>query len=126
MIIFLEDSEDLRELMSELIRNRWGLECRTYASYDELVAAGDDVLTARLALLDINLGDNRKSGIDALNWLRERGFAGRICFLTGHGRLHPLVASASVSDVEVLAKPLKVSELELIIFEMFPEMRKAP
>ena len=65
-----------------------------------------------LAFLDVNLGADNPSGLDALRWLRERGYPGKTVFLTGHGVENPLVEEArSTSGVEVLQKPISMRRL---------------
>jgi FixJ family two-component response regulator len=71
-------------------------------SYEELVALGEEAFGCGVAIIDINLGANRRSGIDAYAWLRSEGYTGRIVFLTGHASTHPLVVEAQrVGDAEI-------------------------
>jgi FixJ family two-component response regulator len=65
-----------------------------------------------LAILDINLGEGQPSGLDAYHWLRESGFEGKIVFLTGHARSHPLVSQArQAGKVVILEKPTTMERL---------------
>jgi FixJ family two-component response regulator len=119
-VLLLDDDEDLLEAMSELIEviaGRPVLRTRTVA---ELVSLEAQALACCVAILDINLGEGAPSGIDALRWLKARGFVGRIVFLTGHARTQPLVDEARrVADVDVLSKPL-ASEQFLALLEERP------
>jgi DNA-binding NtrC family response regulator len=110
-IVFLDDNEDLRQLMPIILKATLGLECLSLGSLMELQRDAEDVLRARLAILDINLGPGAPSGIDACNWLRDRGFRGKILFLTGHARSNPQVALAEQYGAEVLEKPLHPDQL---------------
>ena len=102
----LDDDADLLEILAELLQER-GCRCLLARSVDELRALGPEVLAADVAVLDINLGGGRPSGIDAYDWLLSQSFAGRILFLTGHAHAHPLVARAeSLHRAAVLDKPL--------------------
>jgi FixJ family two-component response regulator len=81
-------------------------------SYDELVARRDCALECSIALLDINLGPDKPSGLDVFDWLRREGFKGEITFLTGYARAHPVVAHAQARGyARVLQKPLSAEEL---------------
>jgi FixJ family two-component response regulator len=71
-----------------------------------------------VAILDVNLGPEVPSGLDVAEWLREHHFAGRIVFLTGHARSHPLVAQLKHdARAEVLQKPVSPPALLRIIEE---------
>ena len=87
------------------------------ASYEELTALGkEDVKVERRRILDINLGPDRRSGIDAYAWLRRQGYKGRIVFLTGHANNHPLVVEAQrIGDAEIYSKPIEPDRLRSIV-----------
>ena len=93
-----------------------GHTCVGAASLDELRVRADAVRTCGLAIVDINLGSDRANGIDAYEWLKEQRFGGRIVFLTGHARSHPLVQQATErGDVKLLEKPIGSAELRAIL-----------
>jgi len=115
-VLFLDDDEDLRDTFSDLVRTVFDRDCHGLGSYRELVALGDRALGCDLAILDINLGPEVPSGLDAYGWLRKHGFAGRIVFLTGHANSHPLVVEAShLGDAEVIAKPVSFEALSSLL-----------
>jgi DNA-binding NtrC family response regulator len=115
-VLFVEDNDDLREVLVELVKIGLGRPCVGLASYNELVALGEEALRCEVAILDINLGPNQPSGIDAYAWLRRNGFGGRIVFLTGHASNHPLVVEAnSIGDAEVCSKPIEPDRLRSIV-----------
>jgi FixJ family two-component response regulator len=63
-------------------------------------------------MIDINLGPNSPSGIDAFQCLKEIGFHGHIIFFTGHAQRSPFVTSAqALGAVEILEKPIAVEKL---------------
>jgi DNA-binding response OmpR family regulator len=115
-MIFLDDDDDLREMAVELF-GAMGIVCDAAASTAEL----QDLFDAHsgaidLAVLDINLGPGRPSGIDAYHWLRDHGYGGRVAFLTGHGRSHPLVHQAlRTGDASVYEKPVSPAELSELL-----------
>lgn len=116
-IVVLDDCEDLRLLMQRLLQIRFGAECVAIGKVGDLACHEEQVLSSQLIFLDINLGEDEPSGIDAYSWLCERGFAGSVYFFTGHAKNHPLVAAAEPLGVSVLEKPVKVTELERIVSE---------
>jgi DNA-binding NtrC family response regulator len=115
-VLYVEDNDDLRELVVELVTCVLERRCVGVGSYEELVALGEDALRCSVAILDINLGPNRRSGIDAYAWLRDNGYAGRIVFLTGHASTHPLVVEAArIGDAEIFSKPIDPDRLRSIV-----------
>jgi len=115
-VLFVEDNDDLRETFVELVTVVLERRCMGVGSYEELVALGEEALGCSVAILDINLGPNRRSGIDAYAWLRDKGYMGRIVFLTGHASTHPLVTEAKrIGDAEVFSKPIDPARLRSIV-----------
>ncbi|HEY2743992.1 MAG TPA: response regulator, partial [Polyangia bacterium] len=111
-VLLLDDDEDLLATLGDLVTLLTRRKCVAARSFDELVARRDDALACRDAILDINLGGGKASGLDAYAWLKEQRYAGRIFFLTGHARSHPLVARAcALEGVTVLQKPIETDEL---------------
>ena len=110
-IVFLDDSEDLRQLMQILLKSTLGVECSCFGSLREFERHSDEVLHARVAILDINLGPEAPDGVDAFNWLMDHGFSGKIVFFTGHARSNPQVVRAQGKGAEILEKPLRPDKL---------------
>ncbi|SRR5579885_2389289 len=116
-IAFLEDDEDLRMITQKLIKRKFNLDCLCLAGYDEFILRDIEVLDTKIVFLDINLGDGRPSGIDAYEWLKGHDYRGKIFFLTGHARYHPLVVQTAKIGIRVLEKPIDATELNAIIKE---------
>jgi len=115
-VLYVEDDDDLRDAVVELVTAVLERRCVGVGSYEELVAMGEEALACGVAILDISLGANRKSGIDAYAWLRHHGYAGRIVFLTGHASMHPLVVEAHrVGDAEIFSKPIEPDRIRSIV-----------
>jgi FixJ family two-component response regulator len=115
--VLLDDDADLLDSLAELLET-FGWASLKAASVEALRALGEAVLSADVAILDVNLGPARPSGLDAFDWLQGNGFAGRIFFLTGHARSHPLVSRAHERGVAVvLEKPLTADALMREVIE---------
>ena len=108
--MFLDDNEDLRELMPVLLKTALGLDCLCFGNLAEIQRHEQEVLEAKLAILDINLGPSVPDGIDAFHWLKAHGFHGKVLFLTGHARNNPR-ASAEIDGAKLLEKPLRPDQL---------------
>jgi DNA-binding NtrC family response regulator len=118
-VVLLEDDVDLRETMADILGLSMGAECVSVGSVEDLKARRSEALRAQLVLLDINLGADQPSGVDAYQWLRENGYEGRVVFLTGHGAAHPLVKEARrVGGAEVLTKPVPYAQLTELVREV--------
>jgi DNA-binding NtrC family response regulator len=110
-IVFLDDNEDLRELLPAFLETTLGVECLTFANVIDFENHSAQVLNAKVAILDINLGPNVPDGVDAFNWLMARGFRGKILFFTGHARANPQVALAEQEGARILEKPIHPDKL---------------
>lgn len=117
-VLVLEDDDDLRSLLCDLLVGAGAQSCVSAGSFDAMVRQKEQVLGCGLALLDVNLGSRAPSGLDAYRWLRENGFPGRIVFLTGHARHHPLVRQAhELGHTRVLSKPVDAKVLMALVRE---------
>lgn len=105
-ITFLDDDDGLRELLVEVTKTVLGEDALGLSQFEDLVVHREEVLQTKMTILDINLGLNKKSGVDAFHWLKNQGYKGKICFLTGHGKAHPMVQAAQDSGVEIWTKPM--------------------
>jgi DNA-binding NtrC family response regulator len=110
-IVFLDDNEDLRDLMPTLLETTLGVRCLSFGNLTDFQKHADEVLEAGVAILDINLGPNVPDGVDAFNWLMQRGFRGKILFFTGHARANPQVALAERNGAQILEKPIHPDKL---------------
>jgi len=116
MVFLLED--DLQQmLMIEMVLTLLcKQECLCAGSFSAMVQLGPDLFKCDLALLDVNLGPHQPSGLDAYSWLRQNGFAGRVCFATGHARSHPEISRLlEAREVSVLEKPFDVQQLREVL-----------
>jgi DNA-binding NtrC family response regulator len=114
-ILLLDDDEDLQESVADLLESVAACRVQKVGSFADLLRLDGAALACRLAILDINLGPSVPSGLDALRWLRERRFGGRVVFVTGHARGFPLVEEAHRTGVELLSKPLAIDQLLALV-----------
>ncbi len=110
-ITFLEDNEELREVLSEVTKSELGEEALSFSRLAELIEHRAEVLQTKVAILDINLGSDQPTGVDAFHWLKSQGYTGKICFLTGHGKTHPMVQAACDIGAEIWTKPMYANAL---------------
>jgi FixJ family two-component response regulator len=118
LVFVLEDDEDLRTMIASFLEN--SCRCTVYPmkSLREMEGHLEDLPHLFAAIVDINLGPAEPTGIDAYRWLRSHGFKGRIIFLTGHARSHPVVREAYlIGDAIVLEKPTGIMQLKSALFE---------
>lgn len=115
-VLFVDDDEDLREVMQEILVRLGIQQVFTAGSLRDVQHMRDDALACQVAIIDINLGVNQPSGVGVFEWLEREGFGGRIVFLTGHASNDPRVReAASVAGSVIAAKPLTVSELQKLL-----------
>jgi DNA-binding NtrC family response regulator len=111
-VLLLDDDTDALEMLEMALSLLCGCKCVHAQSYSELTRIADSALASTVALLDVNLGPRQPSGLDAYRWLRDRHYPGRVYFLTGHARSHPLVAQAlAMGDAKLLEKPIAADDL---------------
>ena len=115
-VLFVDDDEDLREVMQDILRAVGVHRIVTAASLREVQGRRDEALDCKLAILDINLGTGEPSGVNVYEWLEREGFTGNIVFLTGHAANDPRVQqAANLAGSVIASKPLSVAELRDLI-----------
>jgi FixJ family two-component response regulator len=110
-VVLLDDNQDLRELMRDILESALNVECTCFPSVREFQKHPGEALNAKVAILDINLGQDVPNGIDAFNWLMEQGFRGKVLFFTGHARTYLQYALSERNGAEILEKPVEVDKL---------------
>ena len=122
-VLVLEDDEDMRALLCELLVMSGVDGCVEAGSVRELEACGERVHRAQLALLDINLGAGNPTGLDAYEWLVRQRYGGQVVFITGHAATHPeLRAAERLHGVRVLMKPVDPD----VLIALLPDEQGAP
>lgn len=109
-ILICDDDEDTAEVLGEFLRDN-GNDCVVTHSFDDVVANRSAALGCGLAILDVNLGLDRPSGVDVFRWLQRERFGGTIVFLTGHAGTSSILDGARKLGVPILAKPVAAETL---------------
>ena len=114
-VIIVDDDADLLHSLGELLELECAVKCQLFNDFDDLQQIEDEIKNFRsvdTAILDINLGVGKKSGVEVYRWLRDHAFLGQIILMTGHAKNHDLVIQASsISNVHIFEKPLDLPRL---------------
>lgn len=112
-ILVMDDDIDLLEVLQETLITLCKVnQVITATSMDAVQQQKDKILNCELAILDVNLGAERPSGVNVAEWLRANGFKGKIVFLTGHAVSDPEVLAATrMPNTKVVAKPIGLPQL---------------
>ena len=109
----MDDDIDLLEVLQETLHSLCKIDdVITATSLDGVKQQQEKIINCKLAILDVNLGAERPSGVNVAQWLRDHGFQGKIVFLTGHAISDPeVLAATKMPDTKVVAKPIGLSQL---------------
>lgn len=112
-ILVMDDDIDLLEVLQETLVTLCKVDqVITATSMEAVQQQKDKILSCELAILDVNLGAERPSGVNVAEWLRANGFNGKIVFLTGHAVSDPEVLAATrMPNTKVVAKPIGLPQL---------------
>jgi DNA-binding NtrC family response regulator len=120
-VLFVDDDDDLREVMRDTLQRLGVHHIVTAGSLHDLEGHRDEALGCELAVLDINLGSGEPNGVSVFEWLEHEGFHGRVVFLTGHGSKDVVVQRAAcVAGSRVASKPITVAKLRDLIGDASP------
>ena len=112
-ILVMDDDIDLLDVLKETLITLCKIDqVITATSLTGVQEQKEKILQCQLAILDVNLGADRPSGVDVAEWLRANNFKGKIVFLTGHAVSDPeVLAATQVPDTKVVAKPIGLNQL---------------
>ncbi len=112
-ILVMDDDIDLLDVLKETLITLCKIDqVITATSLSGVQEQKEKILQCQLAILDVNLGADRPSGVDVAEWLRANNFKGKIVFLTGHAVSDPeVLAATQVPDTKVVAKPIGLNQL---------------
>lgn len=115
-VLFLDDDKSLCFLMLELFEENPEVDITTVQSFAQLAEMEAVIQSFDVIFLDVNLGGGEPTGLDAFDWLEERGFGNKVVFFTGHANAYPEVKTAiRRPNVFVLEKPATIAQIENMI-----------
>jgi len=113
-IVCVDDQAEVRRLLGDVFRARG----RDVASFDD----GEDAIhwldtgDAEMVVLDLDLGPNKRTGIEICAEIRSRHPDLPIIILTGHGTIDDAVAAVKAGAVDFLTKdPYLEDKLEISV-----------
>jgi two-component system, NtrC family, nitrogen regulation response regulator NtrX len=112
-ILIVDDEQDIRELIGDILRDEG------YAT--TLAANSDDCLAAinadppALMILDIWLKDSRMDGIDILKTVRRDNPDIPVVIISGHGNIEIAVAAIKQGAYDFIEKPFNIDQLMVVV-----------
>ncbi len=102
--------------MRELYEDSNEVEIVTISSYEQFVENEPRIHEFDVIFLDVNLGSEEYSGLDAYAWLQKHNYEKKVVFFTGHAQAYPEVRVAvKMPNVFVLEKPATLAQIENMI-----------
>ncbi|HCI06443.1 MAG TPA: sigma-54-dependent Fis family transcriptional regulator [Sulfitobacter sp.] len=112
-ILIVDDERDIRELISEILKDE-GFTTRLAGNSDDAIAAIDAEPPA-LMILDIWLKDSRMDGIDILKTVKRENPDVPVVIISGHGNIEIAVAAIKQGAYDFIEKPFNVEQLLVVI-----------
>ena len=121
-VTIIDDCHELCVLITCLLKEELDVTCSTYGSLTEVEEHSGEVLSSKVAILDINLGQGQPDGVEVYHWLRNHHYQGKVFFFTGHALASPQVMRAAETGVPVLEKPMSVEEIVSLLVAPLKEV----
>ena len=112
-ILITDDERDIRELISDILKDE-GFETRLAANSDDCMKAIADK-TPALMILDIWLKDSNMDGIDILKATKRDYPDVPIVIISGHGNIEIAVAAIKQGAYDFIEKPFNIDQLMVVI-----------
>lgn len=112
-ILIVDDEKDIRELISDILRDE-GFLTRMAANSDQALAelnAGEPALM----ILDIWLKDSKMDGIDILKQVKRNNPDVPVIIISGHGNIEIAVAAVKQGAYDFIEKPFNIDQLMVVI-----------
>lgn len=112
-ILIVDDERDIRELVSEILRDE-GYATRLAANSDEAMAAveADEPM---LMILDLWLKDSQMDGIGILMAVKRQHPDVPVVIISGHGNIEIAVAAIKKGAYDFIEKPFNIDQLLVVI-----------
>lgn len=112
-ILIVDDERDIRELISEILKDE-GFVTRLAGNSDDAMAAINAEAPA-LMVLDIWLKDSRMDGIDILKSVKRDNPDVPVVIISGHGNIEIAVAAIKQGAYDFIEKPFNIDQLLVVI-----------
>ncbi|WP_390914584.1 sigma 54-interacting transcriptional regulator [Pseudosulfitobacter sp. SM2401] len=112
-ILIVDDERDIRELISEILKDE-GFQTRLAGNSDDAMAAVNEDAPA-LMILDIWLKDSRMDGIDILKTVKRDNPDVPVVIISGHGNIEIAVAAIKQGAYDFIEKPFNIDQLLVVI-----------
>ncbi|MGN0934378.1 nitrogen assimilation response regulator NtrX [Falsigemmobacter intermedius] len=112
-ILIVDDERDIRELISDILKDE-GYQTRLAANSDECLEAINKAPPA-LMILDIWLKDSRMDGIDILKTVRRDNPGVPVVIISGHGNIELAVAAIKQGAYDFIEKPFNIDQLLVVV-----------
>ena len=112
-ILIVDDERDIRELISEILKDE-GYATRLAGNSDDAMSAiGAEVPS--LMILDIWLKDSKMDGIDILKTVKRDNPDVPVVIISGHGNIEIAVAAIKQGAYDFIEKPFNIDQLLVVI-----------
>ncbi|MEP2027875.1 MAG: sigma-54 dependent transcriptional regulator [Paracoccaceae bacterium] len=112
-ILIVDDERDIRELISDILKDE-GFATRLAGNSDDCMSAINDEPPA-LLILDIWLKDSRMDGIDILKAVKRDNPGVPVVIISGHGNIEIAVAAIKQGAYDFIEKPFNIDQLLVVI-----------
>lgn len=112
-ILIVDDERDIRELISDILRDE-GYPTRLAGNSDDCMAAINADAPA-LMILDIWLKDSRMDGIDILKTVKRDNPDVPVVIISGHGNIEIAVAAIKQGAYDFIEKPFNIDQLMVVV-----------
>ncbi len=112
-ILIVDDERDIRELISDILKDE-GFATRLAGNSDDAMSAINTEAPA-LMILDIWLKDSRMDGIDILKTVKRDNPDVPVVIISGHGNIEIAVAAIKQGAYDFIEKPFNIDQLLVVI-----------
>ncbi|MBL9061003.1 sigma-54 dependent transcriptional regulator [Tabrizicola sp.] len=112
-ILIVDDEQDIRELIGDILRDE-GYTTRLAANSDDCMAEINAEPPA-LMILDIWLKDSRMDGIDILKTVKRDNPDIPVVIISGHGNIEIAVAAIKQGAYDFIEKPFNIDQLMVVV-----------
>ncbi|WP_339766927.1 sigma-54 dependent transcriptional regulator [uncultured Pseudosulfitobacter sp.] len=112
-ILIVDDERDIRELISDILKDE-GFVTRLAGNSDDAMSAINAEAPA-LMILDIWLKDSRMDGIDILKTVKRDNPDVPVVIISGHGNIEIAVAAIKQGAYDFIEKPFNIDQLLVVI-----------